>query len=317
MTPFIFNRLLISIPLLIAVTALIFVLLQFTPGDPLDAYIPPDQIISAEQRQTIKHQLGLDQPPVIRYLYWLGHALRFDLGFRFKNQEPVSLEIARRVGPTLLLMGAGMGLGVLFGIFFGVVAAIRRYSILDSTLTVGAFFGISTPAFLAGLMGMYVFSLKLRIFPAGGYSTPGNGGTLEILYHLALPALILSLFYIASIMRYTRSSVLEVVGQDYVRTARSKGLSEWQVVAKHVLRNALIPVVTVIGSNIANLIGGAVFLESIYSWPGMGQLFLDGVESRDYPLIMGLTLVLAIVILLANLLTDLLYGLIDPRIRYG
>jgi peptide/nickel transport system permease protein len=317
MTEFIVKRLLISLPLLVAVTALIFVLLQFTPGDPLDAYIPPDQQLSVQQREAIREQLGLDKPPVVRYVYWLGQAARLDLGFRYKNQEPVAREIGRRVGPTLMLMGSGIGLGVLFGIVFGVIAAVRRYTVIDGVLTIGAFLGISTPAFLAGLVGMYLFSLKLKVFPAGGYSTPGSGSTADILYHLALPALILSLFYIASIMRYTRSSVLEVVSQDYVRTARSKGLAEFRVTSKHVLRNALIPVVTVVGANVANLIGGAVFLESIYSWPGMGQLFLDGVESRDYPLIMGLTLILAAVILIANLVTDVLYGLIDPRIRYG
>ncbi|HWG83984.1 MAG TPA: ABC transporter permease, partial [Deinococcales bacterium] len=175
MTEFILKRLLVSIPLLVAVTALIFTLLLFTPGDPLDAYLPPDQQVSAEQREVIKRQLGLDQPPVIRYVYWLGQAARLDLGFRYKNQEPVAREIGRRVGPTLMLMSVGIGLGVVFGILFGVIAAIRRYTALDGVLTIGAFLGISTPAFLAGLVGMYLFSLKLRVFPAGGYSTPGNG----------------------------------------------------------------------------------------------------------------------------------------------
>lgn len=311
------RRLLTSLPLLLVITAIIFTLLQFTPGDPLDAYIPPDQVLTAQQRDSIKAQLGLDQPKPVQYLKWLGRAVQGDLGYRIKNGEPVSTEIARRLPPTLLLMGAGMGLGVVLGILFGVVAAVKRYTALDNLLTLLAFLGISTPAFLAGLLGLYVFALKLGWFPTGGYQTPGDGSMGDILSHLVLPALILSVTYVAILMRYTRSSMLEVINQDYVRTARAKGIASFRVVSKHVLRNALIPVVTVIGANVANLIGGAVFLESIFSWPGTGQLYLDAIDARDYPMIMGTTLVLAAVILLANLITDLLYGLIDPRIRYA
>ena len=311
------RRILTSLPLLLVITALIFTLLQFTPGDPLDAYIPPDQVLSVQQREIIKGQLGLDQPKPVQYVRWLGEAVQGNLGYRIKNGEPVSREIARRLPPTLLLMGLGVTLGVVFGILFGVIAAVKRYTTLDNVLTFFAFLGISTPAFLAGLLGLYVFTLKLGWFPAGGYQTPGDGSPLDILRHLLLPALILSITYVAVLMRYTRSSMLEVIFQDYVRTARAKGIGEAKLVSKHVLRNALIPVVTVIGANVANLIGGAVFLESIFSWPGTGQLYLDAIDSRDYPMIMGITLVLAAVILLANLITDLLYGLIDPRIRYS
>lgn len=310
------RRILISIPLLLIITAIVFTMLQFTPGDPLDAYIPPDQVLTTQQRDSIKQQLGLDQPKPVQYLKWLGRAAQGDLGYRIKNGEPVGTEIARRLPPTLLLMGAGMGVGVVLGVLFGVVAAVKRYTMLDNVLTLLAFLGISTPAFLAGLLGLYVFALKLKWFPAGGYQTPGDGSVGDILSHLILPAVILSLLYIAILMRYTRSSMLEVIDQDYVRTARAKGITSFRVVGKHVLRNALIPVVTVIGANVANLIGGAVFLESIFSWPGTGQLYLDAIDARDYPMIMGTTLVLAAVILLANLITDLLYGLIDPRIRY-
>jgi len=310
------RRLLISVPLLLVITAIIFTMLQFTPGDPLDAYIPPDQVVTAEQRAIIRRDLGLDQPKVVQYGHWLGRAAQGDLGYRIKNGEPVITEIGRRLPPTLLLMGAGMGVGVALGLLFGVIAAVKRYTVIDNLLTLFAFLGISTPAFLAGLLGLYIFSLKLKWFPAGGYQTPGDGGVLDILSHLILPAMILSVTYIAILMRYTRSSMLEVIHQDYVRTASAKGVSSARVVSKHVLRNALIPVVTVIGANVANLIGGAVFLETIFSWPGTGQLYLDAIDARDYPMIMGTTLVLAAVILLANLVTDLLYGLIDPRIRY-
>ena len=317
MGTYVIRRLLTTIPLLLVITAIIFTMLQFTPGDPLDAYIPPDQVVSAQQREIIRQDLGLDQPKPVQYVRWLGRAVQGDLGYRIKNGERVSAEIARRLPPTLLLMGLGMTLGVTLGVFFGVLAAVKRYTALDNGLTFLAFLGISTPAFLAGLLGMYVFALKLKWFPAGGYQTPGDGGALDILRHLILPASILSVTYVAVLMRYTRSSVLEVVFQDYVRTASAKGVPYTRVVSKHVLRNALIPVITVIGANVANLIGGAVFLESIFSWPDAGQLYLDAIGARDYPMIMGTTLVLATVILLANLFTDLLYGAIDPRIRYS
>lgn len=311
------RRVLTAIPLLLVITAIIFTMLQFTPGDPLDAYIPPDQVMSTEQRNSIKEQLGLDQPKPVQYVKWLERAVQGDLGYRIKNGEPVNKELARRLPPTLLLMGAGLGLGILLGVLFGVLAAVKRYTTLDNTLTILAFLGISTPAFLAGLLGLYIFSLKLGWFPAGGYQTPGNGSALDVLRHLILPAFILSITYVAILMRYTRSSMLEVIYQDYVRTGRAKGITETRLVSKHILRNALIPIVTVIGANLANLIGGAVFLESIFSWPGTGQLYLDAIDARDYPMIMGTTLVLAAVILLANLLTDLAYGVIDPRIRYS
>lgn len=317
MARYIQRRLLISVPVLLAVTVLIFILLQLTPGDPLDAYVPPDQPLPPAQRAALRHQLGLDRPLVIQYLYWLWNTAQGDLGYRFKDFQPVSRAIAIHIGPTLLLMGTGIGLGILLGVLLGIISAVRQYSSLDFLLTILAFLGISTPAFLSGLLGLYVFALRLDWFPVGGLSTPGQEFSLaDRLYHLILPASILSLNYIAILTRYTRSSLLEVLGQDYIRTARAKGLAERVVIGLHALRNALLPIVTIIGAQIPNLLSGAVFIESIFSWPGMGSLFLDGVESRDYPLIMGMTLVLAITVLLANLLTDLAYAVVDPRIRY-
>jgi peptide/nickel transport system permease protein len=240
-----------------------------------------------------------------------------NLGVRAQNFEPVSDEIMRRLGPTLLLMGTALVIGIGLGVLLGVISAIKKYSVLDMVLTVTAFLGVSFPVYLAGLIGLYIFALQLGWLPAGGMSTPGaDGGLLESLKHLLLPATIISMNYIASTMRYTRSAMLEVLEQDYIRTARAKGLMESVIVGRHALKNALMPVITIIGSYVPNLLGGAVFIESIYSWPGMGRLFVDGVEARDYPLIMGLILVLAIVILLVNLLTDIAYALVDPRVRY-
>jgi peptide/nickel transport system permease protein len=312
------RRILISIPILIAITAIIFTLLQLTPGDPLDAYLTPDQVLSQEQRDSLRHQLGLDRPAPIRYVYWLREVAKGDLGRRIKDGQPVATVIGQRIGPTLMLMGSGLAIGIVLGIVLGVISAVKQYSFLDFVLTILAFLGASTPAFFAGLLGLYVFSLRLGWFPAGGFATPAVPFSVwDHINHLILPALMLSLFHVSSIMRYTRSAMLGVLTQDYIRTAQAKGLSQRVAIGSHALRNALIPIITVIGATIPALIGGAVFLESIFSWPGMGTLYLDAIAGRDYPLIMGMTFIIAIVILIANLLTDLAYAFIDPRIRYG
>jgi len=311
------RRLLVSIPVLFAITVIAFLLLQAAPGDPLNSYIPPDAPLPPEQREALRHELGLDRPLAIRYFYWLWEAMQGNLGVRAQNFEPVSSEIMRRLGPTLLLMGTALATGIALGVVLGVVSAIKKYSFLDMFLTVMAFLGVSFPVYLAGLIGLYVFALRLGWLPAGGMSSPGqDSGLLDYLQHLLLPSVIISLNYVASTMRYTRSAMLEVLDLDYIRTARAKGLKDNVIIVRHALKNALMPVITIIGSYIPGLLGGAVFIESIYSWPGMGRLFLDGVEARDYPLIMGLILILAIVILVVNLLTDVAYALVDPRVRY-
>ncbi len=312
------QRLLISIPIVLAITAIIFTLLQLTPGDALDAYLTPDQVLSEEQRASLRRELGLDRPAPVRYFFWLREVAKGNLGYGIKTGEPVAAVIGRRIGPTLLLMGCGIGIGIVLGLALGIVSAVRKYSVLDFGLTIFAFLGTSMPAFFAGLVGLYLFSLRFRWFPAGGFSTPGEPFSLwDRIYHLILPALILSLFHIGAIMRYTRSAMLGVLTQDFIRTAEAKGLAWPTVVTRHALRNALLPVVTIIGASVPGLVGGAVFIESIFSWPGMGRLYLDSIEARDYPMIMGMTLMLAVVILLANLLTDLAYAVVDPRIRYG
>jgi len=311
------RRLLISIPVLLMVTVLLFSLLQFTPGDPLDTYVPPDQPLPAAQREALRHQLGLDKPAPLRYLYWLKESAQGNLGYRAKTFEPVSSAIRNRIGATMLLMGVAMTIGIALGILLGVIAAVKQYSLLDNILTVFAFLGVSFPVYLAGLLALYLFSLRVGWFPAGGIATPGEPFSLtDHLRHLVLPATIISINYVASTMRYTRSAMLEVLGLDYVRTARAKGLRENVVILRHALRNALLPIITIIGAYVPNLLSGAVFIESIFGWPGLGRLYLEGIEGRDYPLIMGMTLILAIVILIANLLTDVAYGLVDPRIRY-
>jgi peptide/nickel transport system permease protein len=303
---------------LLAVTVIISTWLQFTPGDPLDAYAPPDQVLTEERRAALERQLGLDRPLPVQYVHWLREAASGNLGYRSKNFRPVLGTILDHLPPTLWLMALGLTVGIVVGIGFGIIVAVRPNTFLDSLFSFLSFLGISTPAYLAALIALYVFSLKLEWFPVGGVSTPGGGDSFaDRFHHLVLPAFVLSINQVAVIMRYTRSSMLGVLRQDYVRTARAKGAREYRVVGYHALRNALIPVVTVIGANIPVLLGGAVFIESVFSWPGMGLLFLDGVYSRDYPLIMGMTLILAIAVLVVNLLTDIAYAVINPRIRYG
>lgn len=316
MGQYIQRRLLLLIPLLLLVTILSFMLLQLTPGDPLNAYVPPDAPMPAEARARLRHQLGLDKPAAERYFYWLRETVQGNLGVSTSTFEPVRTVIGRRIGPTLLLMGTALVIGVGLGLVFGIVAALRRNTWLDLVLTGFAILGISVPVYLAGLIGLYVFSLRLGWFPTGGFAAPDDGSALDHVRHLILPALIIAIQYIASTMRYTRGAMIEAMAQDYVRTARAKGLKNTTVVTRHALKNALLPIVTIVGSYVPALIAGAVFIESIFSWPGMGQLFIDSVTARDYPLIMGLILVLAIIILVANLLTDIAYAIIDPRIRY-
>lgn len=316
MARYIQRRLLIYIPLLLIVTILSFLLLQATPGDPLYAYYPPGSPLTEAQREVLRERLGLDEPLPLRYLYWLREALQGNLGVSAQNGQAVTSVIGTRIGPTLLLMGTALLIGITAGLVLGVLTAIWRNSVFDMALSSLALLGISVPVYLAGLVGLYLFSVRLGWFPTGGFSTPGSSSLLDHLHHLILPAVVISITYIASTMRYTRSSMIDALSQDYVRTAMAKGLAHRPVVLRHAFRNALIPIATIIGTYIPALLAGAVFIETIYSWPGMGRLFVDSVNDRDYPVVMGLALILAIIILLANLLTDVAYALIDPRIRY-
>lgn len=314
MPAFILKRLLANLPTLLIILALVFLLVNLAPGDPVDAFTPPGQSMSVEQKEILRHQLGLDKSVPERFVVWLGQVARGELGYRYKDGSLVVNEIVSRIPATLLLTMTGLSVGSLLGVGLGLLAARRTGGRLDVGLSFLAYFGISAPAFLLGILAMYFFSLKLGWFPTSGYSTPGNGSLKDVLTHLILPASVLSVQFIAILMRYTRSSVLEVQTQDFMRTARAKGLSRSKALLLHAFPNALVPIVTVIGANFSSLIGGAVFLETVFSWPGLGTLFVDGIESRDYPLIMGITLFMAVAILMINLLTDVIYAWIDPRI---
>lgn len=317
MVNYLIKRLLIGVLMLLGLSILVFVLLRLAPGDPVTAYIDPSVPVSPAYLEALRTRLGLDQPLPVQYFAWLQAAVRGDLGFSIQRAgvEVVPLLIAR-MGPTLLLMASGIAIAIVVGIVAGVASAVWRNSPLDVLLGIGAFLGISSPAYLNSLLGLFLFAVILHWVPAGGMMTPGAPPSIgDVLAHLWLPALLLSITQTASIMRYMRASMLEVLNQDYVRTARAKGVAEFWVVTKHALRNALLPVITLIGSTIGTAIGGAIFIETIFNWPGMGLLMVTAVGARDYPVIMGATLLIGAFVILVNLLTDLGYAAVDPRIQ--
>jgi peptide/nickel transport system permease protein len=313
------RRLLIGAGMLLALSMLIFVMLRLTPGDPIDAYIDPNVPMSPSDLVELRATLGLDQPLPVQYLAWLQQALTGNLGYSIQRPDQAVLGlVVSRVGPTVLLMGTAIVIAIIAGIATGIVSAVRRNSLADISFSVLAVTGISSPPFLSGLVGLYLFSVYFNWMPSGGMLTPGREfSLLDLIHHLILPASLLALAQTALIMRYMRGSMLEVLNLDYVRTARAKGVSEFWVITKHALRNALLPVITLIGSTIGLAIGGAIFIESVFNWPGMGLLMVTAVENRDYPVIMGSTLVIGACVIVVNLMTDLAYAAVDPRIKVG
>lgn len=318
MGAYIARRLLISIPVLLGITIIVFLFAALAPGNPVDALIRPEMGQNEAMRQAIIAHYGLDQPLPVRYIRWLTGILQGDFGFRILSGQPILGEIGRAMAASLALMGTALILGMATGIPLGVLSAIRQYSRLDFLLTGITFLGISVPSFLLGLGGLYLVGLKWDLVPIAGMVTVGQPFSFtDFLHHLALPAVILAFGYAAIFLRYTRASMLEVINAEYVTTARSKGLPRRTVIARHTFRNALIPIITIVGLSLPEMIGGAVITEQVFSWPGLGMLLVDGVNDRDYYLIMGITLFLAMAVLIANLLTDIAYGYADPRIRYS
>jgi peptide/nickel transport system permease protein len=307
------RRLVATIPVMFFVTAGVFALLHLTPGDPIDAMMA--ESVDATVKATLREQLGLDQPIYAQYVAWVGRLLRGDLGRSIRNQEPVIENVARRIRPSLQLALLAMAISLLVAVPVAIVSAVRRNSRADRVGTTFALFGICMPNFLLALLLIFLFGVTLRWLPISGYTDPFEE-PLRGLRSLTLPAITLGLALAAVIMRTLRSSLLEALAEDYVRTARAKGLSEWGVIRGHALKNALLPVVTVLGLQLGTLIGGAVITEYVFALPGVGRLVVDAVFARDYPLVQGVVLLIAVGFILSNLLVDLLYCWIDPRIRY-
>lgn len=304
------------IPVLFGVSVMSYFIITLAPGNPVDLLIDPS--MSAADRQARMEALGLNDPVYIQYWNWLKELARGNLGYSYQTGGPVVDRLAERLGPTLILTGTAVAVAYALAIPAGALAAVKQYSILDYSVMTTALLGISLPSFFVGLVGIYVFALRLGWLPVGGMTnvSSGTGGTLELIHHLILPASVLAFSVMANTVRYVRSSMLDVIGQDYMRTARAKGLRERTVVVRHGLRNALVPVVTLAGLQFPFLLGGAVVTEQVFQWPGMGLLTIQAIQSRDYPTLMGLTLISGLMVMLGNLLADLAYAWVDPRIRY-
>ena len=313
MLPLVLRRLAATVPVLLLVTAGVFALLHLTPGDPIDAMMA--ESADATAKASLRAELGLDRPLAVQYLAWMGRLLRGDLGHSIRNGEPVVENVGRRIRPSLQLAGLAMAVSLLIAVPVGIASAVRRNTSVDRLGTTFALFGICMPNFLLALLLIFLFGVTLRWLPISGYVDPAEE-LVDGLRSLALPAATLGLALAAVVTRTLRSSMLEALTEDYVRTARAKGLSEWRVMRGHVLRNALIPVVTVLGLQLGTLIGGAVITEYVFALPGVGRLVVDAVFARDYPLVQGVVLLIAVGFIVSNLLVDLLYGLIDPRLRH-
>ena len=305
-------------------SVLIFFVLHLSPGGPFDQLRFTKGHISKDYIQNLEKMLGLDQPLHVRYANWAWKLLQGDFGTSWKVSvgKPVVSLIQSRLGNTLVLMSASLALSLLIALVIGIYSAVKQYSFMDYTVTGLSFFGISMPIFWFGLMMMLVFALQFKEWGlpylpvAGMYSTGKEADLLDRLRHLVLPVTVLSLYQVASWSRYIRSSMLEVLRQDYVRTARAKGLVERVVLLKHALRNALIPLITVVALSIPGLFGGAIITETIFAWPGMGRLFYNAIIASDWPLAMGILIISAVLVVASNLMADILYAVVDPRIHY-
>ncbi|MBU0463818.1 MAG: ABC transporter permease [Proteobacteria bacterium] len=305
MLNFLLKRLLAIIPVLLGITLLLFFMLRMLPGDP--AQVLAGQMASPADVEIIRVQMGLDKPIHIQYASFLNRLFHLDLGLSARTQNPVIEEIWAKLPNTVLLALCAITLACAFGIPAGIIAAVRPYSWVDYLVTIASLFGISMPVFWLGIMLIIVFAVILQWLPAGGI------GTWQ---HLVLPSITLASFVVAFIARMTRSCMLEVLSQDYVTTARSKGLKEKAIIIKHALKNALIPIITVVGLQFGLLLGGAVLTETVFAWPGLGRLIVDSILARDYAMIQGSILIFGLLYTLVNLVVDLTYAFVDPRIRY-
>ena len=304
MWAYIAKRLLLTIPVLIGVSFVVFVMVRIIPGDP--AQIIAGEAATREFVEELRRELGLDRPIVVQFGDFLARLLRGDLGRSIRSRIPVVEDLKVRIPNTVILAAAGMVVATSLGVLAGIVSAVRPYSLLDTAVMLLALAGLSMPVFWSGLMLILLFAVMLGWLPAVGTGSWA---------HLILPAVTLGLTSAAIIARMTRSSMLEVLRSDYIRTARAKGLAERGVVNRHALRNALIPVITVVGLQTGNLLSGAVLTESVFAWPGVGRLMVEGIQTRDYPIVQAAVLVVALSFVIVNLVVDVLYTYLDPRIR--
>lgn len=306
---YICKRLLMIIPVLLGVTLVVFMILSFAPGDPAVSILGDKA--SEEDLEAMREQLGLNDPIWMQYFRYLGNIIKGDFGVSYKNRLPVMKQVLERFPNTLYIATGAILFSLIFGIPVGIISAKKQYSFLDNASMVGALVGVSMPVFWMGLLLVIVFSLKLKMLPSSGM----GDGFGPLLKSLVLPVIALGSYSLAMIARMTRSSMLEVIRQDYIGTARAKGISEGQVTYRHMLKNALIPIITSVGLQFGTLMGGSIMTETVFSWPGIGRLMVESIKSRDIPMVMGSVVFLSVVFSLVNLLVDLLYAFVDPQIK--
>lgn len=316
MRTYVINRLLLAIPTVLGAVTLVFFALHLAPGDPAALFIPPDvpSEASAEIYAQIRAQYGFDKPLYIQYFDYLKKVATLDFGQSIRQKTSISDDLLRRIPNTLQLGLASLALSAVLGISFGVISAVRRGSWLDNSTMLTALFGVSVPNFWLALMLILLFAVRLSWLPPSGFGGPP--WSLDGLRHMVLPTIVLGLAGAGGLARYTRSSMLEVINNDYVRTARAKGFTETVVILRHALRNALIPVITILGLSFGQILSGTVIVETVFGWPGIGRYLISGINGRDFPVVQATVLLVAVAFVMANLITDLLLAYIDPRIRY-
>lgn len=315
MNKYLVKRFMIGFLVLFFITFLSYMIINFAPGDPATLYVSADA--TEEQINQVRASLGLDQPLLVRYGFWLKELLRGNLGNSFATRQPVMNVLMERVGPTLILMGTSLVVAYLIAIPLGIYSAVKQNTWIDYFITGSSIMGVSIPNFFFGLFLIYIFAVQLKWLPTGGMQVLGSAGEFwEKVQHLILPVTVIASTISANMIRYVRSTMIDIFGENYLRTAKAKGLKPSQIIFKHGIRNALIPIITIIASDIPKLIGGAIVTEQIFQWPGLGALTITSIQSRDYNVLMAITLFSAVAVLTANILMDVFYAVADPRIRY-
>ena len=309
------KRLMLCVITFVGITVIVYGLAAMAPGSPLDAMLA-EPGMTLEEQQRLEARLGLDKPVYVQYFSWFGEMVRGNLGYSYRTSQPVTRMVLDKLGSTVLLTFTSLIIAYLIAIPIGIHSARNPYSAGDYAASACALIANAMPGFFMGMVAIYIFAVKLKWLPMSGmYTSSTSKDFLDVARHLVLPAMCLAIQQLGSVMRHVRSNMLDILNEDYVRTARAKGLAARRVVFLHALRNSMIPIVTLFSTSIPFLIGGAVVTESIFSWPGLGSLMVTSIQARDYPVIMGISVVVAIAVLLGNLLVDLIYGLLDPRVR--
>lgn len=315
MGKFLLKRIVQTIPVVILVSIFSFLIIHLAPGDPMNMYVKPE--MTEQEIDELRQELGLDGSVVQQYLGWVKNVLQGNMGNSLINHQPVARQIAEKLPATIGLMGISLILSLIISIPLGLLSGLKKNKLTDHIISLFSYIGISIPAFWFALMMIVVFSLKLRLLPSNGMRTVGVDTLWDLIKHVIMPSLVLSLGNTAVFTRYIRSNTITQLEEDYVLTAKAKGARRYRILICHVLKNCLLPVITISGMNLASLVTGSFIIESIFGWPGMGTLGMSAINSRDYPMIMGFTMLSCIILILGNFIADLLYGIADPRVKQG